>query len=102
MDPWNTIYKKIKSNKSPIRPIHITKDDGSITLSTKKAGEELFQKWFEKDDVSFDTQLRSLVTDVLKIEDNEEIIITEEKLNEEINSMRPLKSPSPDCIVRLI
>ena len=106
LDPWNTTHKIIKSNKPPIRPIHVTKDDGSITTSTKEAGKVLFQKWFGKDDVSSDTQyhtkLRSVVTEILTMEDNDEITITEEDLSEAINSMRSLKAPGPDCIVSLI
>ena len=84
----------------------MTKDDGSITTSTKEAGEVLFQKWFGKDYVSSDTQyhikLRSVVTEVLTMEDNDEITMPEEELSEGINSMRPVKAPGPDCIVSQI
>ena len=84
----------------------MTKDDGSLTTSTKEAGKALFQNWFGKDDVSSDnqyhTKLRSVVIEVLTMEDNDEVTIKKEELSGAINSMRPLKAPGPDCIVSLI
>ena len=92
MDSWNTIHKIIGSNKPPIRLIHVTKDDGSITTLAKEAGKVVFQKRFGKDYVNSDTQyhtkLRSVVTDFLTMEGNDEISIKEEELSEAINTMR--------------
>jgi len=99
LDPWNTIHKIIKSNKPPIRSIHVTKDDGSITTSTREAGEVVFQQWFGKDaahsDTKYHIKLISIATDVLTMEDNDEITFTEEELSEALNSKCPVKAPCP-------
>ena len=103
LDPWNTINKICKLKGSATLPVHILKQDGSMTDSPKEAGEQLLGKWFSSDDNSNDSVAQKLIrneTENISSENQDKMEpITMEILQDVIKSIKPMKAPGPDGIM---
>ena len=86
--------------------MHLLNDDGSRTSSLNEAGDELFAKWFQKDDSVNDNmfhsdvrqQVKNFVRNVTFGEDD----INADVLEDAINSLKSMKDPGPDGILDLV